>query len=161
MSIATGEVATAADVNAALTAAITRVRKASDETVNNSTVLINDAALKFAVGANAVWAFTILVYQSSSAVADFKCALTSPAGATVVATAIGLATDGTNSINLYNLPAGLAFMGGAGAINPVIHGIIINGANAGNLQLQWAQSTAEVSDTKVLANSCIIAHETW
>ena len=49
---------------------------------------------------------------------------------------------------------------GAGAgvgVMIVINAVVINGATAGNVQLQWAQNTAEVSNTKVLANSCICA----
>ena len=37
-------------------------------------------------------------------------------------------------------------------------GVISNAGTAGNLQLQWAQDTAEVSDTRVITDSYILAH---
>jgi len=41
----------------------------------------------------------------------------------------------------------------------LIYLVYIGGGAAGNIQLQWAQGFADVSDTKVLANSFIIAHK--
>ena len=41
----------------------------------------------------------------------------------------------------------------------VIRAIVINGANAGTLQFQWAQSTAHASNSKILTNSCLIANK--
>ena len=38
-----------------------------------------------------------------------------------------------------------------------LKGVITNGANAGDLQLQWAQQVATVENTRVFADSHILA----
>lgn len=157
MAIATGEVITAADILAAIAAVLTKVRKTADETVNNSTILQNDDELLFAVAANEVWEFTIIIFQISSAAADFKANLTGPAGSTIAVQGTG---ENTAQATFISLSTSESWVGRVtSVIAPIIRGVIINGATAGNLQLQWAQSAAEVSNTKVLANSCIIAHK--
>jgi len=134
----------------------TLVRKTADEIVSNSTTLQNDDALLFAVAANEVWEFTILSRYTATAVADFKFGLTIPAGAAFSALVAGYSATFTNIINTAN-PS--AYMGGGTNYLARIRGVVVNGATAGNLQFQWAQNTAEVSDTTVLANSCIIMHK--
>ena len=41
----------------------------------------------------------------------------------------------------------------------ILWAVIVNGATAGNVQLQWSQKIAEATDTKILANSFIMAHK--
>uniref|UniRef100_A0A6M3IYH6 Uncharacterized protein n=1 Tax=viral metagenome TaxID=1070528 RepID=A0A6M3IYH6_9ZZZZ len=139
------------------TVAITRVRKTADETVNNSDVLQNDNHLLFAVAANEVWELTInILALSATATPDLKANITVPAGATGALQWIG----STNYTETYAI----------GGLNPVfplvatlglfqLKAIVVNGANAGNVQFQWAQQTATVQNTTVKANSCIIAHK--
>jgi len=135
------------------------VRKTADETVNNSNVLQDDDELFFAVGANEVWELTFIPLIDSPAIPDIKFAWGVPAGAELYRVCIRRDAAGALQIE-YALSGGS--MPSQGVAVPRIVGIekglYIGGVNAGNVQLQWAQETANVSDTKVLANSCIIAH---
>ncbi len=156
MTIATGQVALAADVNALLT----KIRKTSDETVNNSTVLQNDNELLFAMAANEVWHVALIMIIDSSAVADFKFGFSLPAGATAHGYYIGHSSAGAaiQGALIQTSVSDLQGVGvGTGRNQAIVNLVVINGVNAGNFQLQWAQNTAEVSDTKLLTNSCITA----
>lgn len=137
------------------------VRKATTETVNNSAALQNDNELKFAMGANDVWAFQLYLRYDSSAVADIQMDISVPAGASVDGVAVGRNSAGT----MISIEVGLTSalnLGGQGAgttVRAEITGVVINGGTAGDFQLRWAQLAAEVSDTKVLSDSYLIAHK--
>ena len=130
--------------------------KAADETVNNSNVLQDDDHLTFAVAANEKWQFEGVLFVSSAATADIKVVFAGPTGAVGgwgvywrVATAedgiaSALGTDKTLQTTGPTTPMPVRFWGS-----------VTNGATAGNLKLQWAQGTTEISDTKVLAGSYI------
>lgn len=145
---------------------MTVVRKTADETVNNSTTLQNDDELLYAMAANAIVYFRanlIVSSSSSGANTDFKLAFTVPAAAT-------LAWSFTGGINFESSAATASapaprttsgdplntFTDDNSTRLVTVEGIVVNGANAGNLQLQWAQVTAAVSDTKVLTNSYLM-----
>lgn len=138
----------------------TVVFKTADETVNNSNVLQNDDELLLAIAANEVWAFEINLYVSGNTTADFKAALVIPALATMLWAYIwdGSANfdaciTASGASNNINLP-------GAGTYGTIkITGCVFNGANAGNLQLQWAQVVATVVDTTVKKGSCLVAYK--
>ena len=150
-----------------------RVRKSADEAVNNSDVLQNDDHLKLALGANEVWLVEImLLITDPGDVPDIKFGWAYPVGCTMYwgqiakdtagAAGIGWMQTSTSanppalSTQITVLSTGIA----GGVISGAIYrAIVINGANAGNLNLQWAQVTAQVQDTKVLTNSCLIAHK--
>lgn len=151
MAIATGAQILAADM-IHLTQVI---RKTADETVNNSTALQNDDELLLPILANEIWEFEVLIIAESSAAADIKTAITVPAGATLKS--IGIGRDQANATITASSTAAWTAENINGIIT-ILKGIVINGANAGNVTLQWAQQAAEVSDTKVLTNSCILAH---
>ncbi|MBI4496319.1 MAG: hypothetical protein HY689_00235 [Chloroflexi bacterium] len=138
------------------------VRKTSDETVNNSNTLQNDDELFHALAANEVWEFRCLILRSyTDGTPDIKVAFTVPTGATLtwrtVTRAAGSATTDETPVGASGSAASQESI-----VSPmlmVLEGLVINGANAGNLQLQWAQNTAHASDTKVLANSVLILHQ--
>jgi len=150
----------------------TIVRKTGDETVNNSNTLQNDDELILALAANEVWEVDIvLLVQSVGAVSDFKAGFAYPAGCTIK---WGPAAYNTSN----NTGFGWASSGGTAAIQDLsteaesylfgsvngVYGIllkllVVNGATPGNLNLQWAQNTATVEDTKVLTNSFIKANK--
>lgn len=138
----------------------TTTYKTADETVNNSTTLQNDDHLLFAVAANEVFEFTMVLRTISQGAADIKFAITVPTAATIEWEFIGR-DEGATMVQATQIGSGTS-VGAYGVATNYIHtirGIIINSTNAGNVQLQWAQEAADVSDTKVLANSCIIAHK--
>jgi len=134
----------------------TVVLKTADETVNNSNTLQNDDHLLFAVAANEVWEFLLLIRVLSNSDADFRYAFTIPTGASLKrytdfgGSALRSELDGTTN----------QWLDGGGEDKQVlIRYVYIGGANAGNVQLQWAQGTATAFDTKVLTNSYILAHQ--
>ena len=135
--------------------------KTAAETVNNSATLQNDDHLAFAIGANEQWAFEMFLAITSTTTADFRLSFTVPSGATIQ---IGgdisrnatsgahldgawLTGDGTTNINMN-----------ADVVNALrLSGVVINGANAGTVQLQWAQGGAAAVDTIVQAGSWLKA----
>ena len=140
------------------------VRKTANETVNNSNTLQNDDTLLVALSANEVVAFMCFIIIDSGTTPDFQAAFTVPAAATLAWGQAGLASQNTASAFTYSVAvtvSGTAVaMGGVGAGSPMsvmLVGTVANGANAGNLQLQWAQNTANASDTIVYANSWLVA----
>lgn len=133
--------------------------KEANETVNNSNALQNDDELLFAVAANEVWQFEGVLFVSSNTTPDFKLTFTGPTGAVGGWGAI----INTNSASATAQNAAGAVLGSAdnlttsGTFIETIRfwGGIHNGANAGNLTLQWAQNTANASNTIVYAGSYI------
>jgi hypothetical protein len=131
------------------------VRKSADETVNYSTTLQDDDDLALTVGANEIWYFLAYIRHNSPDTADINFQFTVPTGGTLEAifhpavaagtgalspvTSLAIACDGTDQVTLVWVT-------------------YIGGANAGTVQLQWAQDVAVASDTKVLANSFFLAH---
>jgi len=117
--------------------------KEANESVLNSTTLQDDDELLFAVAANEVWQFEGVLNVDASSNPDIKITFTGPSGS--VGSYGCISQDISN-----NTVAGSAALGGTTVIataaqNKVIRywGAIHNGANAGNLTLQWAQNTAD------------------
>jgi len=141
----------------------TIVRKTADEIVNNSTTLQNDDHLLLAVGANEVWSFfAYLKVISQTGTPDIKFDWSLPTGGViqslphddiaVLAANTPIAPIGAGTNFTFALPANSERIA-------LVWGLYVGGANAGNVQLQWAQITATAEDTKVLANSFLIAHK--
>lgn len=129
------------------------VIKAAQETVNNSVTLQNDDELVSpTLPANTVWEMELVIHCTSSTVADFKSAITLPAGATLNA---ALIYDSTSLVTflLTDTGASRATGGAAASISLIYRGILRIAATAGTAQLQWAQNTAEVSNTTVNVDS--------
>lgn len=136
--------------------------KAADQTVNNSTTLVNDDTLKFTMAANTSYEFRLYFMFNTAAAADFKWRHTGPASPTRLSIArhgivmagssfSAIATDSAySSIDITMLSASAADPGAIWA-----QGIIQNGANAGDFQVQWAQNTADASNTQVYKGSWI------
>lgn len=138
----------------------TIVHKTADETVNNSTTFQDDDELILPVLANEVWEFTLHLLYDSSAVADIKVGWTVPTGTTMYYSAIYLDTALAEATSAHLREGNALTIGGAGAFrHAVLSGIILTAATAGDVKLRWAQNSAEVSDTKVLKDSCIVAHK--
>lgn len=142
---------------------ITTVRKTADETVNNSATLQNDDVLLLAMAANETWYFTVSLAYLGNTTSDFQWAFTVPTGATL--------RWGCSPVkqNISGLMVQCDSVTGSGTGDTVqadtthmqltVHGVVVNGGTAGNLQLQWAQATATVVDTIVRVNSYLEAHK--
>lgn len=139
-------------------AGLTWVRKTADETVSNSTTLQNDDHLLLAVAANEIWEIILVMRNLSKTApdsADLKYAWTVPAAGAIKGQKIDLL-----NAEEYDATAALTITSTAG--NDEVHiryFIYIGGGNAGNVQLQWAQNTARVFDSKVYANSFLICYQ--
>jgi hypothetical protein len=133
--------------------------KSADSTaVNNSETLVNCTELLWATTASAVYAFEAVIFASAAnTTADFKCGWTVPASTTM----------SWNRTDLFNAASGatptvLAAVGDAitsgsanGSWGMVFKGVAFTSTTAGNIQFQFAQGTADVSDVKVLKGSNI------
>jgi hypothetical protein len=127
--------------------------KTSNQTVNNSETLVNDSALTVAVNADTNYLVWMQLGVLSNATADFKYTFTTPSSPTSSA---GFDVGGNDTAH-DNYAALTSAMGsqapGTDEFNVSLWGILRNGSNAGNLQLQWAQGTATSVDTIVGDNS--------
>lgn len=137
----------------AVPVAATGALKTSDQTVNNSTTLVNVTQLLLPVGATDVWLVHLLIrHISASDTPDIDLAFTVPAGGSII------------SLTEMNLTSGV----GGAIIDftteqrvPVtttekyrqLFAFYKGGGTAGNLQLQFAQGTATVEDTTIKENS--------
>lgn len=155
--------ATAAEVSAAITAALASilwrtVKKGTTETIASDSTLSNDADLKFTMAANTTYAFRMQVFFSTSAAADFKWRHSGPAAPTAVSiTRRNIIAGGTSISQIAEdtaySAADVALLASAGLGIVWIEGIITNGANAGDFNFQWSQNTLDASNTSVLAGS--------
>lgn len=156
MTIATGNVALAADV---LAIATYTVRKTANETVNNSNVFQNDDHLVWAVSANEVWLIQLFLLVDAKTASRFKYTFTIPAAATLNGL---LWSADSNSEYIYgdDLTASKTLTIGTAVIRCLnIQCLYVGGANAGNIQLQWAQINAVAEDTKLLTNSFLLCRK--
>lgn len=133
-------------------------RATGDFTKNNNVTLGDVTGLSFAIGANEVWTFRFSMKAVSAGAADFKFAVTGPAAPTAVIYGVinANASIGTSAAAAF----GTAVSTGSGAAEEwvVVEGVVRNGANAGTIQLQFAQNTLNVSDSIIRAESFVVAH---
>lgn len=149
-----------------LSALITEVRpleayKTADQTVNNSAALVNDSELFVAVVANARYDFELRIVHNSGTTPDFKYGWTFPTGTTMRYTQNTVPLAGT-AFSLFVQIQTDTPQGEGGAADRGLHawGKVLVGSTAGTLRLQWAQSTANASDTIVRAGSYLTLRRT-
>jgi hypothetical protein len=132
------------------------VRLTSDFTKNNTTTLADVTNFNFAVVANGEYHFRFVMKCVSSAAAGFKFAVTGPADPTGVI----YGTYGSNTVGSAGAAVafGTAIFGTSATVEEmiVVEGYVRNGANAGTVQLQFAQTSATVVDTIIRAESFLI-----
>ena len=147
------------DTHAALFGLHTKVvRKTADQTVNDSSTLVNDTHLLFAIAANEVWVFTIYIRHIGATTADIKFAITVPSGANMGLIFVGMDySPALGEAVTVTSGGAISAQGLATEKFIVLHGRVANSTTAGNVQLQWAQYAAIAVDTKVLTDSCIVA----
>lgn len=133
----------------------TVVVKTADETVNNSAVLQDDNELTVPIASSETLLVEVFVYATSSATADFRFNLTAPAGATIVGSTWGSRNDNLLAMYPVNSTGVQAWSGQTSPYRMVA--TVINSTTAGNVTFQWAQNTAEASDTIVKLGSAIMA----
>lgn len=136
------------------TSTLTKVMTA-DQSINSSTTLTDVTDLVFAIGANETWCYELSILTGTlTSYFGFKLAATTPTGATgtmwvsdtsrnctrPIAVAAPSLSDGVDVNNSYY-----------DDINEQPNDIrciltVFNGATAGNVQIQFAQSTSSVDD---------------
>lgn len=129
------------------------VRKASNQSVSNSTTLVNAACLSFSVAACETRAFSMNLFYSGDACADIKFAFTQPACSTLW----WQSTDTIQTAQVDCAVDNVAVPGACaiGALNWT--GVIKNGNTAGTVQLQFAQLSAQCACT-ILRQDSNITH---
>lgn len=126
---------------------------------NNDAALADDPVLKLPMSINSSYICWTHAVYSSATTADLQYAFTRPSGATFASDWSVLATNAAGAFAYSLSGPGPNSVGGVGVgVNTVLDtwGRVANGANAGNLQFQWAQAAAIASDTFVRAGSFMI-----
>lgn len=136
------------------------VQRGTDQSVTNSTVLVNDNVLVLPVEANALYrvdCYFIHVGPNDPA-GGLKLAWTAPAGATMPWTGFGANQGTVTSYDtvVQQLSGGRVY---ATLTSPTLSmrpaGYLLTAGTAGNLQLQWAQGTANAVATTMKAGSLL------
>jgi hypothetical protein len=134
--------------------------KTADETQNNvvnpTAALQNDDELFFSIGANETWNFRFTVLANANVTPDIKFAVTAPTGATCK---VGT-SDPEGATSVSNLGCGASTGLVTGNTTEDVYevvGSVTNGANAGNITLQWAQNTANAANVIVRSGSFVEA----
>jgi hypothetical protein len=134
------------------------IRKPADNApVNNSTTLVNDTHLLTPVVAGEQLLLELFLQISSSAVADFKCGWGGPypAGTTIRWERnpnVGGAGTGPTATPLKTETQTVAVGGGGSDFGLILIAWVVV-VNTGTLNFQWAQDTAEATNTLTRKNS--------
>lgn len=129
----------------------------ADQTVNNSTTLV-DSGLVVDVAPEAIYEVRGFLIYNSSTTADMNILFVGPAGATMNWSGDSphsAATSGNPLIHRTANTIGTTLTVGGFAANAIGQplGVLTVGATAGTLKLQFAQAVAEVSNTILRAGS--------
>jgi len=140
-------------------ATVKSVRKSSDQTVTSSTTLVNDSQLKFAVAANETYIFQAWLYTyAADGTPDIKITFTAPSGSTLFwsSSQVIFLPDASTSLTVVAPAATTGSLFIDSNLRAIqLYGTILNGATAGDVQLQWAQNTSSANGTSVKAGSSI------
>lgn len=135
--------------------------KAADESVANSDTLQDDDDLIFPIGPNQTWVARWSIYATFLATGGAKVALAVPAGGASLFIArmqvdvdsfAAIASGEGSAVNLTG--------NGSDAFGFIeLDATIVNGSTAGNVKLQWAQSTSDATATVFKAKSSMVARK--
>lgn len=139
-------------------------RKTADQSVTNSTTLVNDNDITFTVVANGVYVVRGMLSGTGSTTGDVKIGWTAPAGATFdwnATTQPASASTTVGSIATDRSPiANTATIGtiGAGTIMTApVNGLLVVAGTAGSFTLQFAQQALDAGTASIMkAGSYIV-----
>jgi len=134
-----------------------KVVKTTDETVNNSITLQDDDVLKFTPTVCKTYTVFLMGVYCATSVADMKVALSVPACAAALRLEGNWAPSGSGNALAWTT-SDQWNAGGAIRMN-ANWGRVVMSCTAGDVNVQWAQQAAEVSDTKMLKGSMIVVYE--
>lgn len=126
--------------------------KSSDEIVNNSAVFQNDEELLMSLAASARFRFFCRLLYNSGTTPDLKFQWTYPSGTTMLYTGLCTVAGAFNQFQ-FTEAAGGSIDGVAANTAALLFGTITTSSTPGTLTLQWAQNTANASDTTLRAGS--------
>jgi hypothetical protein len=138
-------------------------RKTSDQSVTSSTALVDCTTMTLPVTANEVWQVAWSVIYQAGTAGDLKLAFTFPAAGEVsFDSSAWLDSGGTLYLPWFagttSPTTSRSFSGDASVRHTLlIQGVYTNGANAGNVQLQFAQNASDATATTIKANSTVWA----
>ena len=140
----------------------TTIVKAVDESVTSSTALQNDDEFVKAIAANETWIVEGHLFVTGNSAGDIQWAFNVPAGATgwntglrIIATAASSNDNGAWSAIEDLTDTGFRISGiiTGTPVHVQVNAVVINGANAGNIQFRWAQNASNGTATVVEAGS--------
>ncbi len=133
-----------------------KVVKSADQTVNNTTTLQDDDELLFTGTINKIYSYLLMMNIRSDSTPDLKIGWNVPTGATYT-----IANNVWGSASPSFTETTTMTMGTTTGFDQVAstRGKIIMDSTAGNSVLEWAQQTANVSDTKMLLASTLLVWE--
>ena len=139
----------------------TIIVKSADQTVFNSTTLVDDTELQFPVTANTKYYFELIIFYLTAPLADLKFRVTGPTGATFVALSRRANTPGGSSFTAVAVdPAfhtsDVLLLGSGSDTSPgyiFIQAVAHIGATAGTIKFTWAQNNAVLTTSTVKASS--------
>lgn len=145
------------------------IRKTANQSVNSGTTgttLINDTALLAALPTAGTFGFVVNVFYDGPDAGDIKFAVATVAAMTGTYGVHAISTAGASGVGTGQFSAtttlGTAIACGATGVGTgllaIIKGEVTMGGTAGNLQLLWAQNTADAGNTTVRARSSM---EVW
>lgn len=139
-------------------------RRSSNQTVNNSTTLVNDDTLLVTLEASGVWEVELRLIVGGSYNSDFKCDWVVSGGLTQYSQRLCAcgSDQGTSAIydtngnfSARDLNVANTYHGGnAGSYGSSINEFfLVNTTTSGTLQFRWAQATAVAENTIVQSGS--------
>lgn len=150
-TFAAGDKPTAAQLNQFLPLS---ARKVADETINNTATFQDDDALRIAVAANCVYEMHAEVRYTTGAVPNIKFQWTFPAGLTMRYSAHIIPAAAAAWVDFPLIQTDAVGCDDSASLATMTGQVIVS-STAGTLQLQWAQNTANASNTVVSAGSYI------
>ncbi len=132
------------------------VYKTANETVNNSAGYQDDNHLALTLEANATYECWLHGIYSSGTTPDLKYQFSKPSGATLADWSV-LAYNTASALAFGVAPAGDFTPGGLTGTTTFDSWGLVTTTNAGTLRVQWAQNTANASDTIMRAGSYLRA----
>ena len=134
----------------------------SDQSINSSTTLTNVTDLVFAIGAGETWTYQFAVQAGDVlSLTGYKVGATMPAGASGVLWLHATSGVGDNQYEHTATPStGVSRMFGSddsGMLTAYL--TVVNAGTAGNVQLQFAQSTSDGTDLTFKQGSFGIGHK--
>ena len=127
------------------------VQKSANQSVVNSAVLVNDADLVLAIGANEAWCVRFWLLYDAHATPDIKFGLTVPAGA------VGRWSITPGAEHAFTETQMLAGAGLGVGQSAHLEAVVETGATAGLVRLQFAQNAANTNASTVRAYSHLLA----